>query len=86
MGYSMGMHPKIIKKIENYIAYTKKYKHILEQFKILDLDIKSLIDGSRGFDYNRKAASIVFDMYNFMFDIDIVKLYNDAKDNWQILC
>jgi hypothetical protein len=83
----MGTHPAILKRIEKYRAYINKHKHILKKFKILDLDIKSLLEGGgHGFDFNRKAASVVFDMYNFMFDIDIVKLYSDAKDNWQILC
>jgi hypothetical protein len=43
---------------------------------MLDIDIKSLIETyNRKSNFNRNTTDIVIDMYNFMFDIDIVKLY-----------
>jgi hypothetical protein len=59
-----------------YETYVNKYKHILKNFKILDIDIKSLIETyNRKSNFDRNTTDIVIDMYNFMFDIDIVKLY-----------
>jgi len=59
-----------------YETYVNKYKYILKNFKMLDIDIKSLIETyNRKSNFDRNTTDIVIDMYNFMFDIDIVKLY-----------
>lgn len=72
--WQMGTPESDIKKQQDHIDYAKKYNHILSKYKFLNIDIKSLIYNHKSWYYHEEPAKLIFNIYNFMFDVDIIKL------------
>jgi hypothetical protein len=64
---------------QNYNIFLDKYKHLLPKIKVLNINIQQLLQKYGRIltpDTGVQSADVIFDIYDYLFEIDIRQMYN----------